>query len=407
MRRIVLKFGGSSVRDAEHLRNAAAIIGDTYQKGSQVVVVLSAQGDTTDELIVKAEEIAEAPSKREMDLLLSAGEQMSIALCAMALKDMGLPAVSLTAWQVGIHTTDAHGGAHIRRIDTERIQQELDRGKIVLVAGFQGVDDHGDVTTLGRGGSDTSAVALAAVLHADLCRIYTDVDGVFTADPRLVPEARKLPEITYDEMLELSRQGAQVLHDRSVKLAKKYHVGLEVLSSLKKKPGTRVGETVTGEKADIIGAAKDTDIARIVIKKLKMDQDVVVFLFDRLKQAGIRWDMLLQFISADGTMDVRFIVPYADAKRCTVLLEEVREELGFQSVMSAEERLAKVSIIGTGVHLDPSTVSKLLEALYDADINVQMISADDLRISVLVDADDGDTAVRAVHRAFFEKRRDL
>ena len=232
MKLIVQKFGGSSVRDAQRIRNVAGIIADTYRAGNQVLVVLSAQGDTTDDLIEKAREINPRASKREMDMLLSTGEQISIALCAMALEGMGLPVVSLTGWQVGIHTSSAYGSARIKTIDQERVRQELDKNKIVLVAGFQGVNRFGDVTTLGRGGSDTSAVALAAAFHADLCQIYTDVDGVYTTDPRLVPDARKLQEITYDEMLELASQGAQVLHNRSVELAKKYQVNLEVLSSL-------------------------------------------------------------------------------------------------------------------------------------------------------------------------------
>ena len=240
MKLIVQKFGGSSVRDAQRIRNVAGIIADTYRAGNQVLVVLSAQGDTTDDLIEKAREINPRASKREMDMLLSTGEQISIALCAMALEGMGLPVVSLTGWQVGIHTSSAYGSARIKTIDQERVRQELDKNKIVLVAGFQGVNRFGDVTTLGRGGSDTSAVALAAAFHADLCQIYTDVDGVYTTDPRLVPDARKLQEITYDEMLELASQGAQVLHNRSVELAKKYQVNLEVLSSLERKPGTKV-----------------------------------------------------------------------------------------------------------------------------------------------------------------------
>ena len=235
---IVQKFGGSSVKDAQRIRNVAGIIAETYLQGNDVIVVLSAQGDTTDDLIAKAEEINPKPSKREMDMLLSTGEQISVALCAMALEAMGLPCVSLAAWQVGIQTTKVHSDARIKKIDTERVRSELDQHRIVLVTGFQGVDRLGDVTTLGRGGSDTSAVALAAAFRADLCQIYTDVDGVYTTDPRIVPNARKLDEITYDEMLELASQGAGVLHNRSVELAKKFRVDLEVLSSLERKPGT-------------------------------------------------------------------------------------------------------------------------------------------------------------------------
>ena len=251
MKLIVQKFGGSSVRDAQRIQNAADIIAGTYRAGNQVLVVLSAQGNTTDDLIEKAKDINPRASKREMDMLLSTGEQISIALCAMALEGMGLPVISLTAWQVGIHTSSVYSDARIKRIDTERIQRELDKNKIVLVAGFQGVNRFGDVTTLGRGGSDTSAVALAAAFHADLCQIYTDVDGVYTTDPRIVPNARKLQEITYDEMLELASQGAQVLHNRSVELAKKYHVNMEVVSSLEHAPGTKVKEVAKVEKTTI------------------------------------------------------------------------------------------------------------------------------------------------------------
>ena len=279
MKLIVQKFGGSSVRDAERIRNVAGIIADTYRAGNQVLVVLSAQGDTTDELIEKAREINRRASKREMDMLLSTGEQISIALCAMALESMGLPVVSLAAWQVGLHTTSSYSDARITRIDAERIRRELDKHKIVIVAGFQGVNRVGDVTTLGRGGSDTSAVALAAAFGADLCQIFTDVDGVYTTDPRVAPGAKKLDEITYDEMLELASQGAQVLHNRSVELAKKYHVNMEVVSSLERKPGTKVKEVVKMEKTNIAGVAKDVSIARIAVVGLDHNPGVAFRIF--------------------------------------------------------------------------------------------------------------------------------
>ena len=279
---IVQKFGGSSVRDAEHLRNVAGIIAETYLEGNDVIVVLSAQGKTTDELIAKANELNAQPSKREMDMLLSTGEQVSVALCAIALESMGLPCVSLAAWQVGIQSTGVHSDARIKKINSERIQAELDQHRIILVTGFQGVDRVGDVTTLGRGGSDTSAVALATAFHADLCQIYTDVDGIYTTDPRIVPNARKLDEITYDEMLELASQGAQILHNRSVELAKKFHVDLEVLSSLERKPGTKVKEVTKVEKTNIAGVAKDTSIARIAMVGLKHDPGVAFQVFSLL-----------------------------------------------------------------------------------------------------------------------------
>ena len=284
---IVQKFGGSSVRDAQRIRNVAGIIAETYLEGNDVLVVLSAQGDTTDDLIAKAEEINSHPSKREMDMLLSTGEQISVALCAMALESMGLPCVSLTAWQVGIQTTAVHGDARIKRIDSERVQAELDQHRIVLITGFQGMDRAGDVTTLGRGGSDTSAVALAAAFRAKLCQIYTDVDGVYTADPRIVPNARHLDEITYDEMLELASQGAGVLHNRSVELAKKFRVDLEVLSSLERKPGTKVKEVTKVEKTTIAGVAKDTSIARIALIGLRHNPGVAFQVFDLLSKHNI------------------------------------------------------------------------------------------------------------------------
>jgi len=265
---IVQKFGGSSVRNAERIRHVAEIIERTYQAGNDVIVVLSAQGDTTDDLIERAQEINPRASNREMDMLLSVGEQISISLCAMELERRGLRCVSLAGWQAGVQASAVYGEARIRRIDAERIQSELDQRRIVLVAGFQGIDRTGNITTLGRGGSDTSAVALAATFHASLCQIFTDVDGVYTTDPRVVPNARKLSEITYDEMLELASQGAQVLHNRSVELAKKFHVNLQVVSSLEDKPGTTIKEVTKVEKTNIAGVVKDSSIARIALESL-------------------------------------------------------------------------------------------------------------------------------------------
>ena len=326
---IVQKFGGSSVRDAQRIRNVAGIIADTYRAGNQVMVVLSAQGDTTDDLIEKAREINPKASKREMDMLLSTGEQISIALCAMALEDMGLPVVSLAAWQVGIQTTSAYSDARIKKIDPERIQRELDKNKIVLVAGFQGVNRFGDVTTLGRGGSDTSAVALAAAFGADLCQIYTDVDGVYTADPRLVTNAHKLDEITYDEMLELASQGAQVLHNRSVELAKKYHVNMEVVSSLERKPGTKVKEVVKMEKTNIAGVAKDTSIARIAVVGLDHNPGVAFRVFSLLGKAGINVDAIIQSIGRDTSKDISFTLPRADVEEAVRVLEYLNVPMSY------------------------------------------------------------------------------
>ena len=397
---IVQKFGGSSVRDAQRIRNVAGIIADTYRAGNQVMVVLSAQGDTTDDLIEKAREINPKASKRETDMLLSTGEQISIALCAMALEGMGLPVVSLAAWQVGVHTTSAYSDARIQRIDSERIQQELDKNKIVLVAGFQGVNRFGDVTTLGRGGSDTSAVALAAAFRADLCQIFTDVDGVYTTDPRVVSGAVKLEEITYDEMLELASQGAQVLHNRSVELAKKYRVNMEVVSSLEKKPGTKVKEVVKMEKTNIAGVAKDTSIARIAVVGLEHNPGVAFRVFSLLGRANINVDAIIQSIGRDTSKDISFTLPRADVEEATRVLEEQKDALGFDH-LTVEDKIAKVSIVGAGMMTTPGVAAKMFEALYDANINIQMINTSEIRVSVLIDEENTTAAVRAVHDKFF------
>ena len=397
---IVQKFGGSSVRDAQRIRNVAGIIADTYRAGNQVMVVLSAQGDTTDDLIEKAREINPKASKREMDMLLSTGEQISIALCAMALEGMGLPVVSLAAWQVGIQTTSAYSDARIKKIDPERIQRELDKNKIVLVAGFQGVNRFGDVTTLGRGGSDTSAVALAAAFGADLCQIYTDVDGVYTTDPRVTSGAVKLEEITYDEMLELASQGAQVLHNRSVELAKKYRVNMEVVSSLEKKPGTKVKEVVKMEKTNIAGVAKDTSIARIAVVGLEHNPGVAFRVFSLLGRANINVDAIIQSIGRDTSKDISFTLPRADVEEATRVLEEQKDALGFDH-LTVEDKIAKVSIVGAGMMTTPGVAAKMFEALYDANINIQMINTSEIRVSVLIDEENTTAAVRAVHDKFF------
>ena len=400
MKLIVQKFGGTSVRDAERIRNVAGIIADTYKAGNRVLAVLSAQGDTTDDLIEKAREINPRASKREMDMLLSTEEQISIALCAMALEAMGLPVVSLAAWQAGIHTTSAHSDARIKSIDAERIRRELDQNKIVLVAGFQGVSRFGDVTTLGRGGSDTSAVALAAAFRADLCQIYTDVDGVYTTDPRIVPGAKKLLEITYDEMLELASQGAQVLHNRSVELAKKYHVNMEVVSSLERKPGTKVKEVVKMEKTSIAGVAKDTGMARIAVVQLEHSPGVAFRMFSLLSQASINVDAIIQSIGREDGKDISFTLPKTDVEEAVRLLEEQKDALGFEQLI-VDEKIAKVSIVGAGMMSTPGVATKMFEALYDANINIQMINTSEIRVSVFIDEEDVNAAMRAVHDKFF------
>ena len=399
---IVQKFGGSSVRDAQRIRNVAGIIAETYLEGNDVLVVLSAQGDTTDDLIAKAEEINSHPSKREMDMLLATGEQISVALCAMALESMGLPCVSLTAWQVGIQTTAVHGDARIKRIDSERVQAELDQHRIVLITGFQGMDRAGDVTTLGRGGSDTSAVALAAAFRAKLCQIYTDVDGVYTADPRIVPNARHLDEITYDEMLELASQGAGVLHNRSVELAKKFRVDLEVLSSLERKPGTKVKEVTKVEKTTIAGVAKDTSIARIALIGLRHNPGVAFQVFDLLSKHNINVDLILQSIGREDSKDISFTVHEKDLEDARAILTENQEVLCFDHI-EVDGNIGKVSIVGAGLMTNCGMAARMFEALYEAGINIQMINTSEIRVSVLLDERDVDRAVRAIHAKFFDE----
>ena len=398
---IVQKFGGTSVADTERLRNVARIITDTYKAGNQVVVVLSAQGDTTDDLIEKAKEINPEGSNREMDMLLSTGEQISVALCAMAIEVLGYPVVSLTGWQAGILTDTAAKNARIKKIDTERLEAELDQKRIVIVTGFQGVDRNQNITTLGRGGSDTSAVALAAALEADLCQIYTDVDGVYTADPRHVKGARKLDEVTYNEMLELATLGAQVLHNRSVELAKKYNVKLEVLSSFTGHPGTKVkGVAKRMEKTAVSSVAKDKDIARIVLVGVPNEVGTSFKVFSLLAQNHINVDIILQGIGHEEGKDICFTVAEGDLKKAAELLESHKAELRFARLETNAD-IAKVSVVGSGMINNPGVAAKLFEALYDAHININMISTSEIKISVLVDKKDADRAVQAVHDKFF------
>ena len=400
---IVQKFGGSSVANADKVRNVARIVTETYRKGHSVVVVLSAQGDTTDDLIEKAREINPKASKREMDMLLATGEQISIALCAMAIERMGYQAISLTGWQAGMLTDSAYSAARIKRVRTERIQKELDKKKIVLVAGFQGINKYDDVTTLGRGGSDTSAVALAAALHADLCQIYTDVDGVYTADPRCVTGARKLDEITFDEMLELASLGAQVLHNRSVEMAKRYNVDLEVLSSFSGKPGTKVKEVVkTMEKTHVSGVAKDKNVARIALVGLADQPGIAFKIFSLLAQKGINVDIILQSIGRDGSKDISFTVARGDAQAAREIMEEYKDSIGCRSV-ELNEQVAKVSIVGAGMVNNAGVACKMFEALYSAGVNINMISTSEIKVSVLVDEWEADRAVQAIHNRFFSE----
>ena len=396
---IVQKFGGSSVANAQRVMHVAATVTDTYKAGNDVVVVVSAQGDTTDDLIEKANEINPKASKREMDMLLTAGEQISVALLAMAIEKIGCPVISLLGWQAGFETNNAYGAARIKRINTERLHAELDKRKIIIVAGFQGVNAAQDMTTLGRGGSDTSAVALAAALHADLCQIYTDVTGVYTADPRKIKNAKKLTDITYDEMLELATLGAQVLNNRSVEMAKKYNVEVEVLSSMVKEPGTIVREVAKMEKMLIRGVTKDMDVARISVVGMKDVPGNAFKLFSSLAAKGINIDVILQSVGRDGTKDISFTCAKGNAEQAKELLENLFAPEG--AIVSCDTSVAKVSIVGAGMQSHSGTASKMFGALYEAGINIGMISTSEITVSVLIDKEVADKAVAAVHQAFF------
>ncbi|MCR4924967.1 MAG: aspartate kinase [Clostridiales bacterium] len=395
---IVQKFGGSSVADAERVMNVASIVTDTYKQGNNVVVVVSAQGDTTDDLIEKAKEINPKASKREMDMLLTAGEQMSIALLAMAIEKLGYPVVSLLGWQAGFKTNSNYSMARIKAVKTERLKKELDKKNIVIVAGFQGINKYEDLTTLGRGGSDTSAVAIAASLHADRCQIFTDVEGVYTADPRKIKGAKKLQEITYDEMLELATLGAQVLNNRSVEMAKKYNVELEVLSSLKRVPGTIVKEVATVEKMLVRGVTKDSDVARVSIIAIPDVPGIAFKVFGKLAAKGINVDIILQSVGRDGTKDITFTVARDNGEESVALIKELLSLNDNQIV--CDTNVAKVSVVGAGMETHPGTASKMFEALFEVGVNIQMIATSEIKISVLINEEDADRAVAAVHKAF-------
>lgn len=395
---IVQKFGGSSVANAERVMNVAKIVTDTYKAGNEVVVVVSAQGDTTDDLIAKAQEINQKAKNREIDQLLAAGEQISISLLAMAIESLGFPVISLLGWQAGFNTNSVYGSARIKNIKPNRLQAELARHNIVVVAGFQGINRYDDLTTLGRGGSDTSAVAIAAALHADKCQIFTDVEGVYTADPRKVENARKLKEITYDEMLELATLGAQVLNNRSVEMAKKYSVELEVLSSLNPIPGTIVKEVAKMEKMLIRGVTKDKDVALVSVLGVKDNPGVAFNIFSKLSQKNINVDIILQSFGRDNTKDIVFTVSKDNGPVAVKLLEGSSHLQ--EAKIVCDTNVAKVSIVGAGMESHPGTATKMFEALYERDINIRMISTSEIKISVIIDADDADRAVSAVHNAF-------
>ncbi len=397
---VVKKFGGTSVADKDRIYNVARRCIEEYKKGNQVVVVLSAMGKQTDVLIDMAKSISPNPSKREMDMLFTTGEQTSVALAAMAINELGVPAVSLNAFQVAMHTTAVYGNARLKRIDTERIRYELSNNKIVLVTGFQGINQYNDYTTLGRGGSDTTAVALAAALHADACEIYTDVDGVYTADPRIVKNARKMDEITYDEMLELASFGAGVLHNRSVEMAKKYGVQLVVRSSLNEHEGTIVREDVKMEKMLVSGVACDKNVTQIALLGLKDKPGVAFKLFQHLANHNVNVDMILQSVGRDGTKDISFTVTedMMDTAIETIKRHEGRS-LEYDQ-LNVTTDVAKISVVGAGMMSNPGVAAKMFEAIYDANVNIMQISTSEIRVTVLIDEKYSERALNSVHDAF-------
>lgn len=396
---VVKKFGGSSVADKERIFNVARRCAEELQRGNDVIVVLSAMGDTTDDLLQKAAEINPCPSKRELDMLLTTGEQISVSLLAMALQFLDVPAISLNAFQVKMHTTKRYGNARFKKIDSERIRHELENRKIVIITGFQGVNKFGDYTTLGRGGSDTTAVALAAALHADKCEIYTDVDGVYTADPRIVPNARKIKEITYDEMLELATSGAKVLHNRSVEVAKKYGVELVVRSSLNTEEGTVVKEDAEVEKMLITGVAADKNVARISVIGIEDKPGTAFKIFNTLAKHNINVDIILQSVGRDGTKDISFTVSQDDLKEAVEVLESRKAALTIQEI-AVNEAVSKVSIVGAGMLSNPGVAATMFESLFNSNININMISTSEIRITVLIDEKDTNKAINAIHDGF-------
>jgi aspartate kinase len=398
---VVQKYGGSSVGDVERMKRVASRVARTHDQGHQTVVVVSAMGDTTDDLVSMAAEISPRPPGREMDILLTSGERISMALLAMALHELDVPAKSFTGSQAGILTDAVHGKARIVDITPRRIQEALDEGNVVIVAGFQGVShDTKDITTLGRGGSDTTAVALAAALNADVCEIYTDVDGVYTADPRVVPNARKQPIVSFEEMLELSAQGAGVLQVRSVEFGRNHGVRIHVRSSFSYEDGTWVvPEEEAVEAAIISGVAHDTSEAKITIQHVPDQPGVAARIFTALADANINIDMIVQNVSEQGSTDISFTVPHDDTDRATEVLGSMIAEVDAAGI-KVDEHIAKVSLVGAGMKTHPGVAASMFQALSDAGVNIEMISTSTIRVSVVVAESDLEVAVRAVHDAF-------
>ena len=397
---VVQKFGGTSVADVDRIRSVAERVAASRARGDQVVVVVSAMAGETNRLLGLARAIAPSPDDRESDALVATGEQVTAALAALALQQVGVPARSFLGHQVRIETDSAYGRARIVRVDVERLQQTLAAGTVAVVAGFQGVDGEGRITTLGRGGSDTSAVALAAALGAEACEIYTDVDGVFTSDPRIVPRARKLERISYDEMLELASLGAKVLQIRSVEFAKRYHVPVHVRSSFNQEEGTWVvEEEATMHEVSVAGIAHDGDQAKLTLLQVPDRPGVAARLFGPIARANIIVDMIVQNVSEKGATDVTFTVPRGDYEKARALAEGVAREIGAQGVTS-ELNVAKVSIVGVGMRTHAGIAARMFDVLAAESINIQMISTSEIKVSVVIDAKYTELAVRALHDAF-------
>jgi aspartate kinase len=396
---VVQKFGGTSVANAERIMHVAKTVSETQKSGKRIVVVVSAQGHTTDRLVEKARGISSSASGRELDMLLVTGEQQSAALMAMALQSLGHPAVSLNAAQVGIEATSIHSNAQIKRIKTARLTEELDKGNIVVVAGFQGVNRFGDMTTLGRGASDTTAVALAAVLDAELCEIYTDVDGIYTADPRIVPNAKKLDEISYDDMLELASSGAGVLHNRAVEMAKRYNVNLVLRSSMSDIPGTLIKEATEVERLAVSGIAIDRNVARISVTGLIDKPGVAHSIFSPLAKAKLNVDVILLSVGEGDKRDYCFTIHKQDVKIACEILEENKNKIGYQT-LNFDENLAKLTIVGAGMANNSGVASAMFEALYECNVNIETICTSEIKITVLIDQRHITKAAKAVHDKF-------
>ncbi|MEH7116587.1 aspartate kinase [Neobacillus vireti] len=397
---VVQKFGGTSVGSVERILNVAACVREEKERGNNVVVVVSAMGKSTDQLVSLAKDITKEPSKREMDMLLSTGEQVTIALLSMALQQQGLEAVSFTGWQAGIVTEPVHGNARIAKINTESIKAQLSAGKVVIVAGFQGVTEEGEITTLGRGGSDTTAVALAAALDADKCDIYTDVTGVFTTDPRYVKDARKLLSVSYDEMLELANLGAGVLHPRAVEFAKNYKVQLVVRSSMEKEEGTVIEEEATMEQNLVVrGVAFEDEITRVSVLGLTNSLTSLSTIFTTLAQNHLNVDIIIQSTTEGGTSNLSFSIHTNDLLETLKVLEDNKAELGYEQ-LDAENKLAKVSIVGSGMISNPGVAAKMFKVLAENDIQIKMVSTSEIKVSAVVEERNMLKAVEALHTAF-------